>query len=220
LLADVAKSEGRDYSDYVDSATLTGDWILNHMLDDNNLVLNIIGTNNTVACNFDRTYYSRNTGNLIEAFAVLADVTGDAKWQTAYERTIYGATQKATWNGNDGVVTEGTDSTDVDVRAMKGGSVLFVCLFALFTNGQAVMLRATISRGTVPRTPSSSPILMRIWTCRYVQLTGKGCSDDLPIVVDERNDRSRLCQWIKLLFLQLARPFNVHVYRRWYDRRR
>jgi hypothetical protein len=90
------------------------------MLDDNNLVLNVIYTNDTTACSYNRAYWSRNTGNVIEAFAVLADVTGDSKWQTAYEQTIYGATQKATWNGNDGVVVEGTDSTDVDARALKG----------------------------------------------------------------------------------------------------
>jgi hypothetical protein len=162
LLADVAKLEGRDHSNYVGSATLTGDWFLNHMLDDNSLVFGSIYTSGTHACKIDQKQYSRNAGNLIEAFAVLADITGDAKWQTAYEKTVFSATQKAAWNGNDGVVVEGTDTTDVGVRAMKGGWILFVCLFAMFTDGQVVLSRASTSHGTAPRTRSSSRTSTRL----------------------------------------------------------
>jgi hypothetical protein len=93
------------------------------MLDEDDLALGYMITNGTEACYVGKTHYSRDTGNLIEAFAVLADLTGDSKWLNAYEKFVYSATQKAAWNGNDGVITEGSDMTDpddVDIRAMKG----------------------------------------------------------------------------------------------------
>jgi hypothetical protein len=159
LLADITKSEGRDYSDYVASATLTGDFIINHMLDAD-LVLNAIYTNGTSACSVYRGFWSEHTGNLIEAFAVLADVTGDSKWQSTYEGAIYAATQKATWNGNDGVVTEGTDSDDFDARATKGMPPLNLRFVSLLMWHQAVILQTSTKHGHAPKTPISRRILV------------------------------------------------------------
>lgn len=121
LLADLEASEGRDNTKYKNAAVLTGNYLLNLIVDpDSSLALNLLFINGTDACTYNRATWSRNTGNVIEAFAVLADLTGDSKWTNAMNRVVIGATTNTAWTGNDGVVTESSQSTDVYERALKG----------------------------------------------------------------------------------------------------
>jgi len=110
LLAALEASEGRDNTKYKDAAVLTGNYLLNQIVDpDTSLALNVLVINGTYACTNNPTKWSRNTGNTLEAFSILADLTGDSKWTDATNKMIAAATTNTAWTGNDGVVTESSE---------------------------------------------------------------------------------------------------------------
>ncbi|EIW78460.1 hypothetical protein CONPUDRAFT_145683 [Coniophora puteana RWD-64-598 SS2] len=103
-------------SSYTTAAAASANWIKNANTNSAGLPLDTINGNNCQVTNWVFTY---NTGKYIEALAVLA--SGDSNtWQSTLENTIVAATKNAPWQGDNGIITEGSsDSTDNDSAGFK-----------------------------------------------------------------------------------------------------
>lgn len=67
-------------TEYKNAAIASANWIRNHNLNSNNIVLDTVnGKDCSKPNNWIFTY---NSGKYIEGLTVLADVTGDASWRS------------------------------------------------------------------------------------------------------------------------------------------
>lgn len=55
--------------------------------------------------------FTYNSGKYIEGLSVLAVVTGDSQWSTLALDVTNAAVKSTVWQGSDGVITEGADTT-------------------------------------------------------------------------------------------------------------
>lgn len=73
-------SEGRNNTLYKNAAVLTGNFVLDQIVDPvSSLSFNILDIGEAKPCVLNRTHSSANTGIAIEAFAILTYLTGDTK---------------------------------------------------------------------------------------------------------------------------------------------
>lgn len=96
---------------YTNAAILSANWIKAHTLNTaDNLVLDTMEANSCTPAptNVQLTY---NSGKFIEGLAVLAKVTGDSQWTDLYTNIAAASAKTNAWAGDNGVITEGADTT-------------------------------------------------------------------------------------------------------------
>ncbi|KAF8961945.1 hypothetical protein BDZ97DRAFT_1905388 [Flammula alnicola] len=94
----------------VNSITTGANWIRAHNLNTNDIVLDTVSgadcTRSPASWLF--TY---NSGKFIEGLSVLADVTADNQWNALMLSIIAAAVKNTSWQGSNGIITEGSDNT-------------------------------------------------------------------------------------------------------------
>ncbi|PFH53228.1 hypothetical protein AMATHDRAFT_137824 [Amanita thiersii Skay4041] len=97
-------------SKYRDAAILSAQWIKNHNINPNNIVLDTV--NGHDCSRSPSTWlFTYNSGKYIEGLSVLADVTGDNSWRTLMINIAAAAMKNAPWQGSDGIITEGSNTS-------------------------------------------------------------------------------------------------------------
>jgi hypothetical protein len=84
FLAEVGAKSSNSNSAYLDAALLSSQFILDHMINENNLVYDYMYINGASVCTSTASsMWAYGSGALFEGFSVLADVSGDSKWRDA-----------------------------------------------------------------------------------------------------------------------------------------
>ncbi|KXN83969.1 Mannan endo-1,6-alpha-mannosidase DCW1 [Leucoagaricus sp. SymC.cos] len=93
-------------SKYMNAAILSAQWIQNHNLNSNNIVLDTVNGHD---CSRSPAswLFTYNSGKFLEGLSVLADVTGDSQWRSLMVTIAAAAMKNAPWQGSDGIITEG-----------------------------------------------------------------------------------------------------------------
>ncbi|KAJ6485521.1 endo-1,6-alpha-mannosidase [Mycena sanguinolenta] len=91
---------------YTQAAILSANWIKNHNINANDLVLDTVDAQDcsTSPASWLFTY---NSGKYIEGLSVLAVVAGDTQWSTLMINILNAAVKTTAWQGSNGVITEG-----------------------------------------------------------------------------------------------------------------
>ncbi|KAJ6471896.1 endo-1,6-alpha-mannosidase [Mycena sanguinolenta] len=91
---------------YTQAAILSANWIKNHNINANDLVLDTVDAQDcsTSPASWLFTY---NSGKYIEGLSVLAVVAGDTQWSTLMINILNAAVKTNVWQGSNGVITEG-----------------------------------------------------------------------------------------------------------------
>ncbi|KAF7371137.1 Glycoside hydrolase family 76 protein [Mycena sanguinolenta] len=106
---------------YTQAAILSANWIKNHNINANDLVLDTVDAQDcsTSPATWLFTY---NSGKYIEGLSVLAVVAGDTQWSTLMINILNAAVKTTVWQGSNGVITEGAspsaDNDDVGFKAI------------------------------------------------------------------------------------------------------
>ncbi|KAJ3575570.1 hypothetical protein NP233_g1008 [Leucocoprinus birnbaumii] len=97
-------------SKYTNAAILSAQWIRNLNINTGNLVLDTVNGHD---CSRSPAswLFTYNSGKYLEGLSVLADVTGDSQWRTLMVNIAAAAMKNAPWQGSDGIITEGSDTT-------------------------------------------------------------------------------------------------------------
>ncbi|KAF7771085.1 CAZyme family GH76 [Agaricus bisporus var. burnettii] len=95
---------------YTDAAILSAQWIRNHNINSNRIVLDTVDARD---CSRSPAswLFTYNSGKYIEGLSVLADVTGDSQWRSLMITTVAAAVKNAPWQGSDGIITEGVSTS-------------------------------------------------------------------------------------------------------------
>lgn len=98
-------------SKYTNAAILSAQWIRNLNINSNNIVLDTVNGHD---CSRSPAswLFTYNSGKFLEGLSVLADVTGDSQWRTLMVNTAAAAMKNAPWQGSDGIITEGSSTTE------------------------------------------------------------------------------------------------------------
>ncbi|KAF5360085.1 hypothetical protein D9758_007579 [Tetrapyrgos nigripes] len=99
-------AEATGDSKYTNAAILSAQWIKNHNINTNNLVLDTVNGHDCSRSPAD-WLFTYNNGKYLEGLSVLADVTGDNSWRTLMVNIAAAAMKSAPWQGSDGIITEG-----------------------------------------------------------------------------------------------------------------
>ncbi|KAF7309360.1 Glycoside hydrolase family 76 protein [Mycena indigotica] len=91
-------------STYTNAAILSANWIKNHQINANNIVLDTTSAD----CSTGPGLYTYNSGKYIEGLSVLAAVTGDSSWTSLMINILNSAVKSSAWQGSDGIITEGS----------------------------------------------------------------------------------------------------------------
>jgi len=107
FLAEITRDEK-----YKNAAILSADWIKAHNVK-NNVVLDTVYAHD---CSRSPSswIFTYNSGKFIEGLSVLADVTGDFQWRNLMVGILATAVKSSTWQGSDGIITEGSDNSKND----------------------------------------------------------------------------------------------------------
>ncbi|KAJ7498155.1 endo-1,6-alpha-mannosidase [Mycena galericulata] len=106
---------------YTNAAILSANWIKNHNINANDLVLDTVDAADcsTSPASWLFTY---NSGKYIEGLSVLGAVSGDSSWNTLMVNILNAAVKTNVWQGSNGVITEGAsptaDNDDVGFKAV------------------------------------------------------------------------------------------------------
>ncbi|KAJ7230371.1 endo-1,6-alpha-mannosidase [Mycena pura] len=106
---------------YTNAAVLSANWIKNHNINANNIVLDTV---NAADCTTSPAswLFTYNSGKYIEGLNVLAAVSGDSAWTTLMVNILNSAVKTNVWEGSDGIITEGSSPTvnndDVGFKAI------------------------------------------------------------------------------------------------------
>ncbi|KAJ7604393.1 endo-1,6-alpha-mannosidase [Roridomyces roridus] len=95
---------------YTNAAILSANWIKNHNINANDLVLDTVNANDcsTSPASWIFTY---NTGKYIEGLSVLGVTSGDSSWTSMMINLLNSAVKTNVWQGSNGVITEGASPT-------------------------------------------------------------------------------------------------------------
>ena len=65
--------------------------------------------------------FTYNSGKYVEGLSVLATVTGDSQWSDLALKITNAAVKTSVWEGSDGIITEGSETTaNSDAVGFKG----------------------------------------------------------------------------------------------------
>ena len=103
-------AEATGDASYTDAAILSANWIRNQNLNTDYLVLDTV-QGNDCSTSPATELFTYNSGKYIEGLAVLAAVTGDSQWSDLYTNIVNAAVKTTVWEGANGVITEGADTT-------------------------------------------------------------------------------------------------------------
>lgn len=97
-------------SKYTKAAVLSAQWIKAHNINANGIILDSVNGHDCTRSpsNWLFTY---NSGKFIEGLSVLASVTKDSQWNNLMVHTVAAAVKSSTWQGSDGIITEGSSPT-------------------------------------------------------------------------------------------------------------
>ncbi|KAF7974138.1 hypothetical protein HWV62_13367 [Athelia sp. TMB] len=95
---------------YTDAAILSANWIRNQNLNADYLVLDTV-QGNDCSTSPATELFTYNSGKYVEGLAMLAAVTGDSQWSDLYTNIVNAAVKTTVWEGANGVITEGADTT-------------------------------------------------------------------------------------------------------------
>ncbi|THU88074.1 endo-1,6-alpha-mannosidase [Dendrothele bispora CBS 962.96] len=93
-------------SKYTDAAVLSAQWMKNHNINTNNLVLDTVNGHD---CSRSPAswLFTYNNGKFLEGLSVLKDVTRDDSWRSLMVNIAAASMKSAPWQGSDGIITEG-----------------------------------------------------------------------------------------------------------------
>ncbi|KAK7033925.1 hypothetical protein VNI00_012549 [Paramarasmius palmivorus] len=91
---------------YQDAAILSANWIKNHNINGDNIVLDTVNGHDCGRSSAD-WLFTYNSGKYVEGLSVLAAITGDAQWTSLYTTIANSAMKTNHWGGSDGIITEG-----------------------------------------------------------------------------------------------------------------
>ncbi|KAG1745167.1 endo-1,6-alpha-mannosidase [Suillus lakei] len=98
-------------STYTNAAILSANFIKTTNMNSEDLVLDTINAQDCTRSS-SSWLFTYNTGKYIEGLSVLAFVTGDTSWTSLMLDAVAAATKTPTWEGSDGIITEGADVTE------------------------------------------------------------------------------------------------------------
>lgn len=103
---------------YSDAAELSLTWMVNQVLTSDNLIADGVTATD---CTLSSSYYSYNQGMFVEAVALYQNFTGDTQFNSAAEYVLSAATHDTTtFQGTDGIITEGEGDSDSDGDFFRG----------------------------------------------------------------------------------------------------
>uniref|UniRef100_A0A0W0G1L0 Glycoside hydrolase family 76 protein n=1 Tax=Moniliophthora roreri TaxID=221103 RepID=A0A0W0G1L0_MONRR len=91
---------------YQDAAILSANWIKNHNINSDNIVLDTVNGHDCSRSPAD-WLFTYNSGKYVEGLSVLASITGDAQWTSLYTNIANSAMKTNHWAGSNGIITEG-----------------------------------------------------------------------------------------------------------------
>ncbi|KJA14158.1 hypothetical protein HYPSUDRAFT_220630 [Hypholoma sublateritium FD-334 SS-4] len=95
---------------YTNASILSANWIRAHNLNTDDIVLDTVSASD--CSRSPATWiFTYNTGKFIEGLSVLENVTGDSQWNALMLSIIAAAVENTSWQGANGIVTEGADNT-------------------------------------------------------------------------------------------------------------
>jgi hypothetical protein len=133
-------------STYTAAAIASANWIKAQNINSDYLVLDTVNAHDCTTSP-STWLFTYNSGKYVEGLSVLATVTGDSQWSDLAVNIINAAVKSSVWEGSDGIITEGSDTTrNNDGVGFKGAfyhrlflsqcdGVVFcqLCFFAEFT---------------------------------------------------------------------------------------
>jgi predicted alpha-1,6-mannanase (GH76 family) len=109
FLAEIEKN-----STYTNAAIASANWIKNHNLNPDYLVLDTVNAHNCTTSP-STELFTYNSGKFVEGLSVLATVTGDSQWSDLALNITNAAVKTSVWaddDDDDGIITEGSETSE------------------------------------------------------------------------------------------------------------
>ncbi|KAJ8592414.1 endo-1,6-alpha-mannosidase [Rhizopogon salebrosus TDB-379] len=96
---------------YKNAAILSANFINTTNMNSGDLVLDTVDAQDCTRSS-SSWLFTYNSGKYIEGLSVLASVTGNSSWTLLLLDVVSAATKTTAWEGSDGIITEGADTTE------------------------------------------------------------------------------------------------------------